>query len=632
VFTIAVYAGAGTGGYRLHHRNDIDGLRSIAVLPILLFHAGVSALPGGFLGVDIFFVISGYLITGILARDMAAERFSLWRFYQRRAVRIFPALFAMLAAVLVIGVVVLLPNELARLGTSAAASAAFVSNIFFWHTVDYFGGLAETKPLLHTWSLGVEEQFYLFFPVLLLAARRWLPRLVVPLLWVAVVGSFALGWVLAQSYPTGAFYLIPTRAWELAIGGLVALGAFPKLGAGARQAAAVAGLALIVASIVVIDASWSIPSPWSLPSCLGAALLIAYGEGALTARVLTLSPMRWVGAISYSLYLWHWPIITFWRLTHTMELAAVETVLLVGASIAAGAASYYLIEQPVLRRYRGDPRARGIALVGLAGVAATVLVSWGVARFGPEAIPLDPAIRRVAAWDAYSGTPEQIAQFREGTCFASGENARFDYDACLKLSDSKRNVVLLGDSHAAQYWRPLATRFPDVNLLQATASSCVPTLDTEGDPRCTKLDSRVLGPLVDTGRIDRVVLAGRWRDEHVAKLLATIRHLQAKGVKVTVLGPIVEYEGEFPALLARAMKTGRVGEMDRYRLRDPDAIDRRLAPLIRATGATYVSMRDAECPGGKCAVVAPDGAPLHFDYGHFTQSGAAWVTRVVPAL
>ena len=627
-----MYAVGRTGVVSLRHRNDIDGLRAVAVLPILLFHAGVTALPGGFLGVDIFFVISGYLITGILQRDMDAERFSLWRFYQRRAVRIFPALFAMLLTVLAVGWAVMLPNELARLGVSAASAAAFVSNIRFWQAVDYFGGVAETKPLLHTWSLGVEEQFYLFFPLLLLGIHKWLPRLLVPTLWLAVIGSFALGLVVPDRYAAASFYLIPTRAWELGLGGLVALGAFPRLGTGGRQAAAAVGLAMILASIVAIDASWSIPSPWSLPSCLGAALLIAYGEGAATSRLLTPLPMRWVGAISYSLYLWHWPVITFWRLTHSMTLRPAETVGLVAASLAAGALSHYLIEQPVLRRYRSDPRAKRIALAGLVGVLATALVSLGVARFGPEWIRLSPDVRRVAAWDAYPGSPEQIAQFREGTCFASGQNGRFDHDYCLKLSDTKRNVVLLGDSHAAHYWRPLQQRFPAINLIQATASSCVPTIGTEGQKRCTDLGGRVLGPLIDTGRIDRVVLAGRWRDEHAPKLLETIRYLQRKGVKVIVLGPIVEYQGEFPDLLAREMKAGPVDEMDHYRVRELDDVDRRLEALIRPMGATYVSTREAECPGGKCALTAPDGVPLHFDYGHFTPSGAAWVTRDIPAL
>ena len=206
----------------LGHRPEIDGLRSLAILPILLLHCGVSALAGGYIGVDIFFVISGYLITAIVMREVVAGSFSLVDFYRRRIVRILPALVVMIAVVLAAGCVLLFPVELRKLGQSAAATAAFGSNIYFYLTIDYFS--SDTNPLVHTWSLAVEEQFYLLYPLLLIALQRAQRRSIIGLFVVLSVISFAIGGYLAFRDPSAAFYLLPSRIWELLLGGLVALG------------------------------------------------------------------------------------------------------------------------------------------------------------------------------------------------------------------------------------------------------------------------------------------------------------------------------------------------------------------------------------------------------------------------
>ena len=225
----------------IRHRYDIDGLRAVAIVPILLFHAGASALAGGFVGVDIFFVISGYLITSIVLKDVAAGRFSLLAFYRRRVVRIFPALLAMLVLVLGWSAVRLLPVEFERLAHSAMAAMGFVSNIWFWRISDYFSPDAELIPLLHTWSLGVEELLYIFYPLLILVLLRWWPGVLRQLLPVLAFGSLVLCALVAMRSPIGAFYLFPTRAWELLLGASLAAGAFPEIRAqAARNAAAFA--------------------------------------------------------------------------------------------------------------------------------------------------------------------------------------------------------------------------------------------------------------------------------------------------------------------------------------------------------------------------------------------------------
>lgn len=608
------------------HRNDIDGLRAVAIIPILLFHAGLTQLSGGFIGVDVFFVISGFLITSIISRELDAGTFSILTFYKRRVLRIFPALYVMLAAVLLVGCLVMLPNEVDPLGRSAAAASGFISNIYFWKTADYFSGSADLKPLLHTWSLGVEEQFYIFYPLLLMVVARWFRRWIALAIGLMVLGSFAVSLVLGFIGPGAAFYLLPSRAWELGLGGLVAVGAFPKLASKTmREVAAATGLALIVAGLCFIRADGLFPAPWALLPCGGAALLIAYGDSSAIGRLLSISPLRWIGAISYSLYLLHWPIIAFYRLQTGISLTPLESLVLVLVSIAAAALSYYLVEQPMLGRYRnsqvGKALGGGTGLLA-AGLAASMVVSVNADNWRAYSAES----RRIMSYAHYVGTSEHTYQYRPGECFIeSTGNQVFDRDRCLKRSDSKPNVVLLGDSHAAQYWRAIALRDPDKNVMQATASGCRPTLHAKGEKRCTELMKFVLGDFLRQGGVDSIILAGRWRDSDVANLVETVRYLRAKGVKVTVIGPTVEYDGEFPEILTRAMMQDGGKSVSDLRLRDRVSMDERLARLIGAEGALYVSEQAIECPQGRCMPFAPGKVPFHFDYGHMPLGAARYV-------
>jgi len=332
-------------GGRMRYRNDIDGLRAVAVVPIVLYHAGLTWISGGFIGVDVFFVISGFLITSIMLGDIQAGRFSVVGFWGRRIVRIFPALFVMLAAVMVAGCVFLFPGDLRSLAASAAAAAAFVSNLWFEFTAGYFGPAAETLPLLHTWSLGVEDQFYIVHPLLIAAVHRFAPNRLKAVLTVTALASFGLGLALSISMPVHAFYGLPGRVWELGLGALVAADAAPKIATkSGRDAAAIGGLALIALGYAAIRPTSLFPVPWAVLPALGAALIIAYGDGAVTTRLLAARPMRWIGAISYSLYLWHWPIITFWRLRHDITLTPADTAVVVGLSVAVAWVSYRLVE------------------------------------------------------------------------------------------------------------------------------------------------------------------------------------------------------------------------------------------------------------------------------------------------
>lgn len=288
-------------------RNDIQGLRAIAVLTVVIFHAWPAMLPGGFIGVDMFFVISGFLIGDIIYRDIASNSFSLLDFYRKRVRRIFPALFVMLLITLVIGFFVLSPVAFKELGRTTVSATLFLSNVDFTLFSGYFDSVAETRPLLHTWSLSVEEQFYIFYPLILMAIVRWLPYLLLPIIGVSVVLLAGLSeWAIHQ-FTIAGYFLSPYRAFELLIGAFAAYAPSPK---GRQTFAASAGLITIILSLVNLTPDSMFPGLNAMFPTVGVALVLWAGRAeheTLVSRLLSVPPIMFFGAISYSLYLWHWP-------------------------------------------------------------------------------------------------------------------------------------------------------------------------------------------------------------------------------------------------------------------------------------------------------------------------------------
>lgn len=301
------------------YRREIDGLRALAVLPVMLFHAGFSGVSGGFVGVDVFFVISGYLITGILISEQAAGTFTLTGFYERRARRILPALFVVLLACLPFAWAWLLPSDLKAFARSLAAAAISLSNVLFWRESGYFDTSSELKPLLHTWSLGVEEQYYMVFPLLLLGLARWRPRWTPYVLWAGAVLSLALAQWAALRQPSLAFYLLPTRGWELLAGALLAYyhsQPIPRLrqAAALNQAGSLLGLAMMAYAMLRFDQHTPFPGVYALLPTLGAVLIIACAQpGTWVGKLLATPVLVSIGLISYSAYLWHQPVLAFAR-------------------------------------------------------------------------------------------------------------------------------------------------------------------------------------------------------------------------------------------------------------------------------------------------------------------------------
>src|SRR6202022_379874 len=318
------------------YRPDIDGLRAIAVMLVVNFHAFPEAMPGGFCGGDIFFVISGFLITGILLRELDQKRFSLLAFYNRRIRRIFPALIVVLGTTLVLGWLWMLPAAYAQLSADVFASAAFFSNIAFLLQSGYFDIESGKKPLLHLWSLGIEEQFYLFWPLILMLVAR-LRRSILGAASIIGIGSFVLNAALIGSNPVATFYLPFTRAWELLAGAVLVSGwsQINQTGAASNWRAAV-GLALIAVAASVLDTTRAFPGWWAVLPVGGAALLLSAPGAWICRTVLASRPLVWIGLISYPLYLWHWPLLVFFGLIKFgwLTLPERELILLASALLA----------------------------------------------------------------------------------------------------------------------------------------------------------------------------------------------------------------------------------------------------------------------------------------------------------
>jgi peptidoglycan/LPS O-acetylase OafA/YrhL len=377
----------------MNYRPEIDGLRAIAVVPVILFHANLGIMPGGFVGVDVFFVISGYLITTILLNDLATRRFSIVNFYERRMRRIAPALLFVCVACLPFAAMWMLPPELKAFGKSLFHALLMVSNFELWDDVSYFAAKNELKPLLHTWSLSVEEQFYLVFPVLLWALRGFERRTMFWIVAVLSALSFALTWPIGRIDPVANFYLPFTRLWELSAGSLLAIGGVGRIEIPdrAKAALAMAGLVAIILACIFLPSTGGYPGLATLVPCIGTMLVLAYASpDNLAGRLLALRLLVGIGLISYSLYLWHQPVFAFARLRAMDMLPAWSYALLIALTFALAIFSYYCVERPFRRSARIGRRQ----VFGFTGAGAAMLIALGVVTAGADGFPgRDPELQ-----------------------------------------------------------------------------------------------------------------------------------------------------------------------------------------------------------------------------------------------
>ncbi|NTU54173.1 MAG: acyltransferase, partial [Chlorobiaceae bacterium] len=372
----------------LKYRSDIDGLRAIAVLSVLFFHTEVPGFSGGYVGVDVFFVISGFLITNIILKDIQEGRFSVARFYERRIRRIFPALFPVIFFVLVFGILFYYPSAMRDLGMSINTTTLFSSNIYFLRQSGYFDAAVIVKPLLHTWSLAVEEQFYIVFPLLLMFISRFLRGKYFPWLIVIFVLSFLGNIYFIKLKPDMVFYMMPTRAWELITGSMLAFGVFPVLLANwQKNLLSFSGIAMIMYSAIFYDSSTLFPGYAALLPVMGSGLVIysGIGEGNYALyRILSFRPLVFIGLISYSLYLWHWSLVTFVKYIIFDQFNWIASLLIIIVSLVFAVLSWRYIEKPFRGKNSLVPDRKVLFIY--AGLLMMVTVGIGTAIYATNGL------------------------------------------------------------------------------------------------------------------------------------------------------------------------------------------------------------------------------------------------------
>lgn len=595
---------------------------------MVLYHLGLSLFQGGYLGVDLLFVVSGYLITQGLAAEIVEDRLSILEFCARRVRRIVPALVATLFLVWLSALFLLLPSDFVSLSDATSAAALSVANLYFSATLDYFADDTAMAPLLHSWSLSVEEQFYAVIPFGLLiawklAGRRWL-FLIGPL----CLLSFGVSAYAAGAAPTANFYWLPLRAWELGIGALVALA--PPRAIGGRWAAELsgaAGLLLVALPIALCSDAAPLPGGNGLYPCLGAALLIHSGRcgGSLTCQLLASKPLVALGLISYSLYLVHWPLIVFTRYRTGAPLTEVQIIALVVASLVLAALSWRFVERPFRNRSAAGTPGRTLAAGVAAIAAASLLGAVGVAAKGFPA--RFPEFARVSI--------QGREQWRPGSCFLNkaAELGDWSPQACTLIATGPRKVLLWGDSFAAQYSPGIRA---DANSLMATvmqysAAGCPPVLSyrSYARPWCADFNRHAI-EIIRAEGIDTVILGARWTDlrpRGLDAIRSTLNALDGMGVRTIVIGQSPEFI-EDVQVLAFFGRKDTDGSNHRSVVSFDPSINAELRAIVGAE--RFVDPMPPLCDGRTC-LYEDDGAFLFQDYGHLSVAGSEREVRALLA-
>ncbi|MFZ2996953.1 acyltransferase family protein [Sphingobium sp.] len=606
-------------------RPEIEGLRALAVLPIVFSHAEIKGFGGGFVGVDIFFVISGFLITGIVLRDIADRNFSFAGFYRRRILRLLPALFATLITCACIAFIAMTPNELVGFARSLIATLLFASNCYFYGHTGYFSHSAANAPLLHTWSLAVEEQFYIFWPMLLAFLAPLSARYLRPTIAAITIISFLLSAWMVNHDMTGAFYLLPFRAWEFGVGALIAgLALERRLPRMFREVAGALALIVILACVYKYKPTIIFPGPAALLPCLATVALLICGPDSLAGRALSLAPARFIGRISYSLYLWHWPIIVFSKLWLFLPTTHPVIAGQVVASIVAATISHRLFEERgrLVIAPLPTPKLLGLTAAGLAlmlGAAAIVMGAQGFpGRYAADKVRLARVLDR-----------DEEVGYRRGTCFIVNADDRYHADTCLRArADHRPTLLLVGDSLAAHYWPGFARYGSNYDVLQANMVGCVPGVYA-GEIRfpCQRFFRKLLTQWVPAHRPDAVLLAGNWTSDMLPVVEETLIDMERRRQPVILLGPVPRYTLSLPRLLFFSTNKDLA-----QRNLDPEifAVDHAMRDAAARHGAHYISLTDMLCSANHvCRTFASPGVPLQFDTAHFTHEGSAAVVQML---
>lgn len=625
------------------YRPEIDGLRAIAVVSVILFHAGFTALSGGFVGVDIFFVISGYLITQILLQELRGGNFSLIRFYERRIRRILPVLYFVLLVSSFAAWLWLMPSDYKRYGKSLLAVIFFVPNILFWSEGDYFDVQSAHKPLLHTWSLAVEEQYYLLFPLLLFSVWRFRRQHLIQYIFMLTLAGFALAEVSSHFKPTAAFFLAPPRAWELLAGGCAACCHIDKSRFGFlqkyRDGLSVAGLLLIVYAIFFFDEATRFPGAWALVPVVGTVLVILFSDRfTLAGKLLSNRIFVGLGLVSYSAYLWHQPVLVFFRQRFLVEPGKAQGVVLVGLIFCVSYLSWRFIESPFRKRNLIGSR-RVFLTMGVMSVVLIVIGLLSVTDGGKHS--------RLYSEIDVSAERNKLPLMSDGWCFYS-----VDSDAELPVGDgghhcflgnvhAKKRALLFGDSFAGQYepfWDELGKRV-DLNVHVLTTNWCYPAGTDEftgpqKSPAYAQCRFNRDFLLKHMGSYDVLILAGYWRQIYLqgkmSGVLDLIRASSGVAPLLVLMGSPVIFDENVNVRQQLSQVYGMSYEIaGAGRLADVEAVaaDAMLAQAAQSASNIIFFSRDSLFGQGQNSL-AIDGVPYSWDGYHISTLGSKRAAEV----
>ncbi|MGE0289249.1 MAG: acyltransferase family protein [Bradyrhizobium sp.] len=629
----------------MKNRPEIDGLRAVAVVPVILFHAGAGGFGAGFLGVDIFFVISGFLITRIIIDDLDDGSFSILNFYERRARRILPALTLVCLACLPFAWLWMPPRELADFGNSLAAVGLFASNVFFWKETGYFAAAAELKPLLHTWSLAVEEQYYVIVPIALMLLWKLGYRTALGLLVLGFVASLALAEWGARHVPSAAFYLLPTRAWELLIGAIGAV-VMSRVEVRPSNVLSMAGLVLVIGALIFLWPDTPTPSLWTLLPTAGTVLILVFGRtGALVARLLSLKPVVGIGLISYSAYLWHQPLLAFARIRNGEDATGWLLWGLIAVTFLLAWASWKYVEEPVRRRKIG-PTLSSLQVVGVAAVCLVIVCAAGLSLHSgyPDRVaPSGVAFAEIAKFEDNLAGNYGLDQSCESNSFpVSGK--------CF--TGNEPEMVLWGDSYAMHLAQALASSKSAPSMAQFTRSQCAPfpgfAVEYIGrDIRdCIAFNDAVLKWIVNTETVRVVVISSPFekatrslfgRDGHrisedraeqaiVESIASLSQTLRDHGKKLVVVSPPPSLGHDIGVCDLRRRINGEPETTCDMPLVEVKLHQSEPRALLSKLGVPVLWIESLTCGKQSCAATI-EGLNLYRDSGHLSVAGSAALGR-----
>ncbi|WP_283106621.1 acyltransferase family protein [Serratia silvae] len=593
----------------MNFRLDINGLRFLAVTMVVLFHFKIGPSYGGFAGVDVFFVISGFLMQEICSKEMKKHGWVMG-FYKKRFNRIYPALLVMSVLAFAVVLATETPDGVKSAFKQAASALTFTSNIYYWITSGgYFSGSSDLNWLLHTWSLSLEWQYYLIFPAIITIGNM-LGRYRNAFYLSTIILSLCLCIFISRNHQDASFYLLPTRMWELMLGAYVSAHKFKN---NYKRTTEIASILIIVAFCVLVKEGNTWPGSLTLiPTLCAAAVINACVSNEST--VFRFSPIQLIGKASYSIYLFHWPVVAYMA-NNSIEFNPLSSTVGIALSVALGFVSY--------RYFENIRNLKGIKAVSAA--TAFSLLAFAVSSIGLSKYWISDRTIKLEEYKYYSDNAIRIKQFGNdnGICFLTtkyNDVSFFDKEKCLTPSSEKKNILLIGDSHAAEFSQAMREEFTDYNVMQATASGCIPIASIDPSSYCQKLINYIYDDFLKNNKVDGIFISANWVAFNEYNLLEKLNASLAnkKDAKVYVIGQTKTFEIDFYKI---AQKVDRL-RIDKLVTKDSEEINNVMIDDFKSTELHYLDVFNLNCIESKCNYFIGNDIPYMFDRNHLTKEWA----------